>query len=387
MRQRLVRVLGGVAVMAIIATGTAACKQDEGAPGKTKACDLEIGFFGGLTGENSGLVTPIKQGAELAIKQFNEKDNDCLVELTPYDSQGVPDKASGLATSAVNNTKLVAMIGPAFSGESEVANPIFEQAKLPAITPSATRPSLSAPGYEIFHRGVGNDLAQGPAAANYIKNVLKAEKVFVVDDQSAYGAGLADEVKKVLGAAVIGSDKATEKQTEFGGIISKVKTSGATVLFYGGYTQEAAPFLKQLRANAWTGQFVAGDGINDSNMLSVTGQADVEGTVATCPCAPATAAKGTFVADFKAAFGGQDPGVYADVAYDNTNVFLEGIAAGKTTRADLLAWLKTYNKQGAASGVTYKWEANGELDPNQVVVWAFIAKNGAWVPDQEIPKG
>ena len=70
-------------------------------------------------------------------------------------------------------------------------------------------------------------MSQGPAAGNYIKNVMKADKVYVIDDQSAYGAGLADEVKKVLGAAVVGSDKVQGegKQTEFSGVVTKVKAA------------------------------------------------------------------------------------------------------------------------------------------------------------------
>lgn len=389
MRRNLVRVFGGVALAVLMAGATTACKadsdKDSSGGGSTKACGLKLGFFGALSGDNAGLVTPMKNGAQLALDQYNQKNADCKVELATFDSQGAADKAAGLATSAAQDTKIVGMIGPAFSGESENANPIFEQAGLPAITPSATRPSLSTKGWKIFHRGVGNDLSQGPAAARYIKNVMKAEKVFVVDDQSAYGAGLADEAKKGLGSLVVGQDKATEKQTDFSATVTKIKGSGATVLFYGGYTAEASLFLKQLRAQSWTGIMVGGDGINDTNMLSVTGQKDVEGTIATCPCAPATAAKGSFVTDYKAKFS-VDPAVYADVAYDLANVFLEGIAAGKGTRADLQAFLGSYNKAGGASGVTYKWEANGELDPAQVVVWAFEAKAGAWAPKQEIPK-
>lgn len=377
MRQRYTRVLGGVALFALVAAGAAACKKDSTTGGE--ACDLKIGFFGALSGDNAGLVTPMKNGALVALDAYSKTNPTCKVTLVDYDSQGSPDKAGGLATSAVNDAKVVGMVGPAFSGESEVANPIFESAGLPAITPSATRPSLSTKGWKIFHRGIGNDLSQGPAAGRYIKDVLKADKVFVVDDQSAYGAGLADEVKKLLGAAVVGTDKAAEKMTEFGPIISKVKTSGATVLFYGGYTAEAAPFIKQLRAQGWTGQFVGGDGINDDNYIKVAG-ADGGGTIATCPCAPPTAAKGTFVADYKAKFAGADPGVYADVAHDVMNVFLEAIKAGKTTRADIQAFLGTYNKLGSASGVTYKWEANGELDPSQVVVWTFQVKDGKWAP-------
>jgi branched-chain amino acid transport system substrate-binding protein len=328
---------------------------------------------------------PAKNGAQLAIDQYNTKNANCKIELVPFDSQGAADKAGGLATSAVQDTKIVAMIGPAFSGESETADPIFQQAGLSTITPSATRPSLSTKGWKIFHRGVGNDLSQGPAAARYIKSVIKAQKVFVVDDQSAYGQGLADEAKKVLGSLSIGADKVSAKQQDFSAIVSKVKTSGATVLFYGGYTAEASLFLKQLRAGGWAGTMVGGDGINDTNMIKVTGDKDVAGTIATCPCAPATAAKGTFVTDYKAKFN-VDPAVYADVAYDLANIYLEAFQAGKTSRSDVNTFLGSYSKAGPASGVTYKWQADGELDPAQVVVWAFEAKNGDWAPKQEIPK-
>jgi branched-chain amino acid transport system substrate-binding protein len=193
-------VFGGVALAVMMAGATTACKADSdndssSGGGSTKACGLKLGFFGALSGDNAGLVTPMKNGAQLALDQYNQKNADCKVELATFDSQGAADKAAGLATSAAQDTKIVGMIGPAFSGESENANPIFEQAGLPAITPSATRPSLSTKGWKIFHRGVGNDFSQGPAAARYIKNVMKATKVFVVDDQTAYGAGLADEAK------------------------------------------------------------------------------------------------------------------------------------------------------------------------------------------------
>jgi branched-chain amino acid transport system substrate-binding protein len=387
LRQIFVRAIGGVALAALVMGGAAACKQDEGSSGGSEAgkvCDLKIGFFGALSGADAGLVTPGKQSADMAIKQYNADHADCKVSIQAYDSQGKPELAGGLATSAVNDTKVVAMVGPAFSGESETANPIFQQAGLPVITQSATRPSLADNKWEIFHRGVGNDFSQGPAAATYIKG-LNPTKVFVVDDQSAYGAGLADEVKKALGPLVGQTDKATDNQQDFSAIVTKVTSSGANALFYGGYTEEASPFLKQLRAANWKGTFVGGDGIYDANMLSVTGNADVEGAVATCPCAPATAAKGTFVEDFQKEYNAA-PGVYADVAYDLTKIFLEAIGEGKSTRADIQAFLKAYNKAGSATGVTYKWDDKGELDPTQVRVWAYVAKSGAWAPDKEIPK-
>jgi len=371
---------------ALIVGGAAACKKDEAPAGtNSAACGLKIGFFGALSGENAGLVTPMKNGAQMAVDKYNAAHSDCQISLVPYDSQGSPDKAPALANGAVGDAKVVAMVGPAFSGESEVALPIFNQATLPTISPSATRPSLADLKLPVFHRGVGNDFAQGPAAGRYLVNVAKATKVYLVQDDSSYGKGLADQAKTVLQPVIVGTDQVTTGDRSFNTLVTKVVASGADGLFYGGYTAEASPFLKQLRAAGWKGVFVGGDGINDANMLSATGKQDVEGTIATCPCAPATAAKGTFPADYKAKYG-VEAGVYADVAYDLANVFLQGISAGKVTRVDLQAWLTSYNKAGDASGVTYKWESNGELDPTQVVVWAFEAKDGAWVPKVEIPK-
>ncbi|MCW3840829.1 branched-chain amino acid ABC transporter substrate-binding protein [Micromonospora yasonensis] len=385
MRQKLARVLGGVAIGALVFSG-AACKADSGseAGGGKAACDLKIGFFGALTGDAAGLGIHMRNGTQLAIEQYNKDNKDCQVKLEQYDSQGDPAKAPALAQQAVGDSKVVGIIGPGFSGESEVADPIFDAAGLPTITPSATRPSLSTKSWKVFHRGVGNDTSQGPAAGRYIKNVLKAEKVYVVDDQSAYGAGLADEVKKVIGTPV-GYDKIQVKQTNFSAVVTKITSSGATALFFGGYYTEAGLLLKQLKGAGWKGTMIAGDGVNDANFIKVAGQQVAEGTILTCPCAPATKAKGSFVTDYKTAFN-VDPGTYADVSFDITRIMLEGIKAGKTSRADLNSFINSYNGTGSSTGVTYKFESNGELDPAQVIVWAFKVNAGQVVPDIEIPK-
>ncbi|GGK23660.1 putative ABC transporter/extracellular ligand-binding receptor [Pilimelia terevasa] len=387
MKQKLVRALGGATLAALVFGGAAACKAGDegGGDSGSAACDLKIGFFGALTGDAAGLGIHMRNGTQMAIDQYNEKNADCKVGFEQYDSQGDPAKAPALANQAVNDQKIVGIIGPGFSGESEVADPVFDKANLPTITPSATRPSLSEKNWKVFHRGVGNDTSQGPAAGRYIQDTLKAEKVYVVDDQSAYGAGLVDEVKKVLGAKVVGEDKVAVKQNNFSGVVTKIKSSGATVLFFGGYYTEAGLLLKQLKGAGWTGTMVAGDGVNDAKFVPVAGQAAAEGTILTCPCAPATKAKGTFSTDYKTKFT-TDPGTYADVSYDITNVMLEGLKAGKTDRKALLDFIKAYDKVGAATGVTYKFQPNGELDPAQVVVWAYKVTAGKVEPDTEIKK-
>ncbi len=222
------RIVGGIAMVALIAGGAAACKKDSGGTtgSGTKTCGLEIGFFGALSGDNAGLVIPSKNGATMALDKYNAAHSDCQVKLTDYDSQGSADKAPGLANGAVNNAKVIGVLGPAFSGESEVALPIFQGAGLPVISQSATRPDLSTQGWKIFHRGVGNDFSQGPAAGRYIVNVAQAKKVFLVQDDSAYGKGLADNAKPVLQPVLVGEDKVTTGDRKFDAIVTKVGPVG-----------------------------------------------------------------------------------------------------------------------------------------------------------------
>ncbi|MEV5691527.1 branched-chain amino acid ABC transporter substrate-binding protein [Micromonospora globbae] len=385
MRQKLTRVLGGVAMLALVAGG-AACSSggDDAASGGDK-CGNKIAFFGALTGSSAALGINENNGVKLAVDKYNKENADCKVELVELDSQGSPDQAPQLAQKAIDDPKILGIVGPAYSGESEAAGPLFHEAGLVAITASATRPSLAEQGWKTFFRVVGNDLSQGPAAGTYIKNVMKADRVFVIDDQSAYGAGLADEVKKILGPAVVGTDKVQGegKQTEFSAVVTKVKAANVKAIFYGGYYQEAGLIRKQLTAAGVTAPLVAGDGVNDPAYITSAGAAAAEGTILTCPCQPATEARGTFVEEFKA-LNGTDPGTYSDTAYDAANILLAGIKAGKTTREGLLEFVKGYTGEGVAA--SYKFVEGGELDPAQVKIWAYKVQGGKVVPDQEIPK-
>jgi len=380
-------VLGGAAILALVA-GAAACNKSSSTGGGTtkKNCGFEIAYFGALTGSAANLGVNIEQGYELALDQYNDKNGKDCIGVKKFDSQGDPAVAPGLARQLVTDNKIIGVVGLPFSGESEAADPILDSAGIPAITPSATRVSLSSHGWKIFHRAVANDGAQGPGGANYIKSVLKADKVFVADDQSAYGAGLADAVKSTLGSAVVGTDKtaADGKQTDFSATVQKVVSSGATAFFYGGYYQNAGLLRKQLTAQGWKGTMVAGDGVDDPGFAKAAGNDAAAGTIVSCPCSPASKAGGTFVADYKAKWN-TDPGTYSDVAFDAANIFLKGLDAGNTTPAKMLDFVNGINYTGVAN--TYKFTSTGELDPQYIKVWAFkFGPDGKTTPDQEAPK-
>ncbi|WP_308784574.1 hypothetical protein [Phytohabitans houttuyneae] len=95
MRQKLSRVFGGIAIAALV-FGGAACQagEDDGEDGGgNAACGQKIAFFGPLTGDAAGLGIHIRNGAKLAIDQYNKENADCTAELAEFDSQGDPAKA------------------------------------------------------------------------------------------------------------------------------------------------------------------------------------------------------------------------------------------------------------------------------------------------------
>jgi branched-chain amino acid transport system substrate-binding protein len=372
-------------MLALVAGVGACAKDDEGGSGTTTSsdCGYKIAFFGALTGGNAQLGINIRDGAKLAVDQYNKANGNCTVELVQKDSAGDPAQASGLATSIVQDAKILGTVGPAFSGESKVANPILSKEGVVIVTPSATNPALAAQGDKTFHRALGNDASQGPGAALYMKNVMKIQKAFVVDDASEYGKGLADQVKQTLGSIVVKSAVVKEQQTDFGALVTDVQASGADSIFWGGYLREAAPFLKQYRDAGGKAKFVAGDGVKDQGFVDGAGAANAEGSILTCPCVPPEKVQGTFGADYKAS-AGREPGTYSAEAFDAANILLAGIKAGNTTREKLETFVDGYTGQGVTTN--FKFEPNGEIAQSSVAVWAYTVKGGKIVAVEETPK-
>jgi branched-chain amino acid transport system substrate-binding protein len=366
------RLLALTAVLALVSAcgGTTNSSTSAG-------CDLQIGFFGALTGDSANLGTNIRDGVKLAVMEYNTKSPKCNVSLAEFDSQADPAQAPALAKKAIDTKNLIGLVGPAFSGESKAAGPALDEAGIPWIT-TATNPALAGNGWTTFHRILGNDGTQGPAAAQYLQQNLAAKRVFAVDDSSEYGKGLADIVRTKLGSAVVGSDNVQVKQVEFSATVAKIRSSGADAVYYGGYYAEAGLLLKEMRAGGLTAKFVTGDGAKDPGFVVAATPAAAEGAVMTCPCLPEDQA-GDFAVRYRKAFS-NDPGTYSAECYDAAQSLLAGITAGQTTRPQLAKFLTTYQAQGVSKKLG--WDAKGE--PTDSAVWSYVVKKGKITADQKI---
>jgi branched-chain amino acid transport system substrate-binding protein len=242
--------------------------------------------MGDLTGENSGIVIPLRNAAQLAFEEYNATNPTTKIEMVEYDSQGVPEQATALAQQAINTDKIVGLVGPAFSGESRQVGPILEEGKIPSVTASATNPGLAENGWKYWHRIVGNDLSQGGAVAEYMTRALGTKNAFVIHDNQEYSKGVADVVAKTLkeGGATVQTDVIDPQGSDYASTVNKVKAAAPDAIFYGGYYAQAGRLLKQLRDGGEKAQFLSGDGSLDAGLAKGAGGNNADGAIVSCPC-------------------------------------------------------------------------------------------------------
>ena len=241
-----------------------------------------IAYQGPLSGGEASTGIDEQNAVKYAAKLFMAKNKNIKIKVLSVDDQGDPAVASTVAPGVGTNKSVLGVVGPAYSGATIASLPYYKAGSLVMISPSATRVSITDPaspdfGGPVFHRVVGKDDLQGPALAKYATKGVANAKVFIFDDQSAYGVPLAGYVtsglKKVAGASVVGTDSVPNTTTDFSPTIAKIKTSGATVVIYTGYYSQAAIFVKQLRDSGSTAIFAGGDGVFNQEFPKLAGAA------------------------------------------------------------------------------------------------------------------
>ena len=341
-----------------------------------------IGYQGPLSGGEASTGIDEQNAVKYAIKLFEAKNKGFKIKLVSIDDQGDPAVAGTVAPGVASNKNVLGVVGPAYSGATIASLPYYKSVNMPVISPSATRVSLTDPtspdfGGPIFHRVVGKDDLQGPALAKYATAGVKAAKVFVFDDQSAYAVPLRGFVeaglKKVSGASVVGGDSVPNTTTDFSPTIAKIATSGANVVIYTGYYSQAAVFIKQLRDSGSKAVFAGGDGVFNQEFPKLAGAAAEGSKVTGVGGLGGISAK--VEADFKKKMG-VSSGVYSVESFDAANILLSGIKAGKTTRVKMLAYVKAY-KGKSISGNTIKFDKNGDISYGLFA--GFTTKNGVLV--------
>lgn len=337
---------------------------DPAGDGKAVCASVDIGMMGAITGANYALGNNVYGGARLAVDRFNKANPRCQVTLRQFDTVGSPTLAGQLAPQVAATDSVIGVIGPVFSGETSAAGQTLSDAGLPFMS-LGTNVSLSNKGWRTYFRGTASDDAQAPALTRYLTGTAGYRRVCVIMDNTDYGTGLGAAAKVTMGAAADPACAVTVPAGEdFGPAVERIAAARPDAVLYTGYYPEAAVLLQRLRQAGITAAFATGDGALDPAFTRAAG-ASMSGTLVSCPCGPATAA---FFDEYRALVGSA-AGVNSVEAYDLTAILLRGIASGKTSRADLLAFLKNYSGEGLAHH--YRWTGTGE--PSSPRVWVYRA--------------
>jgi len=365
------------AAVALIGCG----QQGSGSAGGGGA-EVKIGHVAPLTGGIAHLGKDNENGARLAIDEANEAKvkidgKDVKFTLVAEDDQADPKVGATVAQKLVD-AKVVGVVGHLNSGTSIPASPIYNQAGIPVISGSATNPKLTEQGFKNQFRVVARDDQQGPAVASYLATNNKPKVVAVIDDATAYGEGIANEVEKALKAAkvnVLPREKGTDKTTDWKAILTKLRGRNPDAVFYGGMDATGGPLLKQGRELGIKAVFSFGDGACTDKMKELAGEA-AEGLLCSQAGIPPQAASKKFLDAYKKKFN-VDPILYSPFTYDAANLLIEAMKkANSTDPKKYLPELQKISFTGASGPISFDEKG----DRKNAEITMFTMKGGKLEP-------
>jgi branched-chain amino acid transport system substrate-binding protein len=379
-------------LVAMATLGLAACgNTGGGTPAASKPDKVQIAAEGPFTGDQASIGKGALQAIQLAVKDFNKAGgvNGTQVQLLIWDDQHSAQTAQTLQAQGISDPTVLGIVGPMNSGVvlGSVQGLQAATPPLPFVSESASNVKVTDSGWTVAHRVNARDDAQGPADGKFMIDQA-AKKVYVMDAQSDYSTGLADQTEKYLKDHNIPTKRDSVKAgtKDFATIITKIKSFGADWVYFADEGPEAAPFVSQMKAQGLTIgqniQFLGTDGEEDSSIIT-TSQGAYVGAYATNitadPAGVAGSATAAYVTAFKAEYGPDaigKAGPFYGSAYEAAQVLLQAIKNspvknGKISRDDVISHLASdtfttifgsvkFNAKGdVAGGGIYVYQAKG----------------------------
>ncbi len=348
---------------------------------------VKIGHVGPVSGAQAHYGKDNENGARMAIEDLNAKNitiggKKIRFELVAEDDAADPKQGTA-AAQKLCDAKVAGVAGHLNSGTTIPASKVYNDCGIPHITPSATNPNLTKPGYKTTYRLLANDNALGRGLAFYAADALKLKKVAIIDDRSAYGQGVADVFKKTAqakGIQVVDEQFTTDKATDFMAILTAIKAKAPDAIFYGGMDPQAGPMLRQMeQLGLSNAKFFGGDGICTAELAKLSAGAKTLGNVV-CAEGGASLEKMPGGAEWKKRYDAKYPGqfqVYSPYVYDAVMTLVDAMKRANSVDPKVYtAELAKTNYKGVTTQVQF--EPNGELKNPAMTLYGY--KDGKKTP-------
>ena len=250
----------------------------------TATAQIKFAVGGPITGPSAATGAQMKNGVDQAAEDINKAGGILGQKITVAYGDDVSDPKQGVSVAnkfAADGIKFV--IGHYNSGVTMPSSEVYQENGILAITPASTNPKVTERGMWNIFRVCGRDDQQGAVAGAYIIKHFKGKKIAIVHDKTTYGKGLADETKKALtkgGMKEVLYEGVNTGDKDFSALVSKIKQSGADLVYWGGLYTEGGFIVRQMRDQGVKAILMGGDGITSDEFASVGGPG-VEGTLMT----------------------------------------------------------------------------------------------------------
>ena len=245
---------------------------------------VKFGVGGPITGPSAATGAQMKNGVDQAAADINAAGGILGQKISVSYGDDVSDPKQGVSVAnkfSADGVKFV--IGHYNSGVTIPSSEVYQENGVLQITPASTNPTVTERKMWNIFRVCGRDDQQGQVAGEYIAKHFKGKKIAVVHDKTTYGKGLADEMKKTINKAGMKEvlyEGINTGEKDFSALVSKIKQSGADLIYWGGLYTEGGLIVRQMRDQGVKAPLMGGDGITSDEFASVGGPG-VEGTLMT----------------------------------------------------------------------------------------------------------
>lgn len=352
-------------------------------PGSVFAQELvvKIGHVAPMSGGQAHFGRDNENGAILAIEDLNAKGvtiggKKVKFELVAEDDAADPKQGTAVAQKLVD-AKVNGVVGHLNSGTTIPASKIYSDAGIPQISPSATNPKYTQQGFKTAFRVVANDGQLGGTLGRYAVQNLKAKSVAVIDDQTAYGQGVATEFIKGAKAKTPGvqivQQFTNDKATDFNAILTSIKSKKPDVVFFGGMDNVAGPMLRQMKQLDINAKYMGGDGICTSELAKLAGDGMSDGQVICAEAGGVTGAKEKQMEEFTARYKKRfklDIQLYAPYVYDAVMTMASAMQkANSADPAKYLPELARIKYEGVTGAIEF--DAKGDIKDGSLTLFTY----------------
>ena len=251
---------------------------------ETSQAQVKLAVGAPITGPSAATGAQMKNGVDQAAININAAGGILGQKIAVSYGDDVSDPKQGVSVAndfAANGVRFV--VGHYNSGVTMPASEVYQENGILEITPASTNPKVTERGMWNIFRVCGRDDQQGKVAGDYILKHFQGKKIAVVQDKTTYGKGLADEVKKTINAGGMKEvlyEGINTGEKDYSALVSKIKQSGADLVYFGGLYTEGGLIVRQMRDQNVKAPLMGGDGITSDEFASVGGPG-VEGTLMT----------------------------------------------------------------------------------------------------------